>query len=172
MNDPSSARCAITLHEPWATLLAIGAQRGGKGNETRDWSTDYRGPLAIHAGKTIDQDVCWTEPFFSVLSKHFGTSAFMDRFRLGYIIATCELLHVERAEVIRPVLSEVELAFGGYGPGRFAWVTDYPILLPRPIPARGLQKLWYLSAEQREEIMRQTPQAALEHPPRVLQSVK
>ena len=38
---------ALTLHQPWATLVAVGEKR----IETRSWSTDYRGPLAIHAGK-------------------------------------------------------------------------------------------------------------------------
>ena len=37
---------ALTLHQPWASLIAIGA----KTMETRSWSTSYRGPLAIHAG--------------------------------------------------------------------------------------------------------------------------
>ena len=40
---------AITLTQPWATLVAIGAKR----IETRSWRTFYRGPLAIHAGKTL-----------------------------------------------------------------------------------------------------------------------
>jgi activating signal cointegrator 1 len=38
---------AITLTQPWATLVAIGAKR----IETRSWPTNYRGPLAIHAAK-------------------------------------------------------------------------------------------------------------------------
>ncbi len=36
---------AITLWQPWASLVAIGA----KTIETRSWATSYRGPLAIHA---------------------------------------------------------------------------------------------------------------------------
>lgn len=36
---------AITLWQPWASFIAIGAKR----IETRSWSTSYRGPLAIHA---------------------------------------------------------------------------------------------------------------------------
>ncbi len=39
---------ALTLWQPWATLVAIGAKRV----ETRSWSTSYRGPLAIHAATT------------------------------------------------------------------------------------------------------------------------
>lgn len=37
---------ALTLHEPWASLLGSGV----KFIETRSWSTRYRGPVLIHAG--------------------------------------------------------------------------------------------------------------------------
>ncbi len=39
---------ALTLWQPWASAVAVGAKR----IETRAWSTEYRGPLAIHAAKT------------------------------------------------------------------------------------------------------------------------
>lgn len=38
---------ALTIRQPWASLVALGV----KTIETRSWSTSYRGPLAIHAGK-------------------------------------------------------------------------------------------------------------------------
>jgi hypothetical protein len=41
---------ALTLHQPWASAIAEGI----KTIETRSWSTSYRGPLAIHAGKSTD----------------------------------------------------------------------------------------------------------------------
>jgi len=37
---------ALTLHQPWASLIALGV----KTIETRSWSTPYRGRLLIHAG--------------------------------------------------------------------------------------------------------------------------
>lgn len=40
---------ALTLQQPWATLVASGR----KTIETRSWSTRHRGPIAIHAGKTV-----------------------------------------------------------------------------------------------------------------------
>lgn len=43
---------ALTLHQPWAQLVALGV----KTIETRSWSTSYRGPLAIHAGKNTEYD--------------------------------------------------------------------------------------------------------------------
>ena len=36
---------AITIWQPWASLLACGAKQ----YETRSWATKYRGPVAIHA---------------------------------------------------------------------------------------------------------------------------
>lgn len=38
---------AITLRQPWATLVALGL----KHYETRDWGTNYRGRVLIHAAK-------------------------------------------------------------------------------------------------------------------------
>ena len=38
---------ALTLTQPWATLIAVGAKR----IETRSWGTSYRGRIAIHAAK-------------------------------------------------------------------------------------------------------------------------
>ncbi len=37
---------ALSLWQPWASLIALGV----KTIETRSWATNYRGPLAIHAG--------------------------------------------------------------------------------------------------------------------------
>ena len=39
----------LTLHQPWASLVALGV----KTIETRSWSTQYRGPLAIHAAAKV-----------------------------------------------------------------------------------------------------------------------
>lgn len=40
----------ITIRQPWANLVALSL----KTIETRNWKTKYRGPIAIHAGKTVD----------------------------------------------------------------------------------------------------------------------
>lgn len=48
---------ALTLHQPWASLVALGV----KTIETRSWATKHRGPIAIHAGtssKVLDY-LCW-----------------------------------------------------------------------------------------------------------------
>jgi activating signal cointegrator 1 len=39
----------LTLWQPWASLISLGV----KSIETRSWSTQYRGPLAIHAAAKV-----------------------------------------------------------------------------------------------------------------------
>lgn len=47
---------ALSIQQPWAWLIAAGV----KSVENRTWRTNYRGPVMIHAGKTIDHDA-WRE---------------------------------------------------------------------------------------------------------------
>lgn len=42
---------AITIKQPWATLIA----KGYKKYEFRTWRTKYRGDILIHAGKGVDE---------------------------------------------------------------------------------------------------------------------
>jgi activating signal cointegrator 1 len=58
---------AISVNQPWASLIIAGAKR----IETRSWSTNHRGPLAIHASKKFTPAaklLCATEPFQSCLA--------------------------------------------------------------------------------------------------------
>lgn len=133
---------ALSLIEPWATLMAIGAKRV----ETRSWATSFRGPFAIHASKKVDWETCREEPFASVLQAHFKRWDFP--FQLGAIIGTAELIHCLPTEVLAPDQSQNELAFGDFYPGRFGFVCDYAELLKAPIPARGMLNFWWLTPEQ------------------------
>jgi activating signal cointegrator 1 len=56
----------LSLWQPWAQLVAIGAKK----IETRSWGTDYRGPLAIHATKAFPasaKNLCMGTPFMDAL---------------------------------------------------------------------------------------------------------
>ncbi|MDX5091650.1 ASCH domain-containing protein, partial [Lactobacillus crispatus] len=75
---------AITIHQPWATLIALGEKQF----ETRSWETKYRGPLAIHAGKKVDKEICLEEPFRSVLAKHGITAEILPT---GAVVAIANL---------------------------------------------------------------------------------
>ena len=144
---------AITLTQPWATLVAIGAKR----IETRSWRTPYRGSLAIHAAKGYPswaKETCFTEPFASVLD---AAGIYKQAMPRGIVLATCRLiacvptrdLHLGRIVECDPSarcepfpITEQELAFGDYSPGRWAWLLADVIAFPIPIPARGALSLW------------------------------
>ncbi len=129
---------AITLWQPWATLVAIGA----KEYETRSWSTNHRGPLAIHAAKTKDHldlardNILMREALFvaGILSP--------NQLPLGKIVAKVELTDCFEIEHIWGALRESEAAFGDYSGGRFAWELRLIQRIDPPIPARGRQGLW------------------------------
>jgi activating signal cointegrator 1 len=147
---------ALTLWQPWATLIAIGAKRV----ETRSWATAYRGPLAIHAAvRPVRADEIEREMVEALRWCWPPTTAQLRSLPLGSIVATCRLVDIYRVsrsdadaiedgETIRLCSARIyatdidrrEAAFGNYGPGRCAWVlADVQAIEPVSVPgARGL----------------------------------
>ena len=106
---------ALTLIQPWATLIA----QGRKTIETRTWQTTYRGWLAIHAGKSTD--------LVDDASKHI----------FGAVVAIARLVDC------RPMTAEDEpAALVRSEPGRYAWELADVRSLDTPIAMRGFQGLW------------------------------
>lgn len=131
---------AISLWQPYATLIAIGA----KHYETRSWSTDYRGTLVIHAAKrwTREEERYALMPNFASVLKASGLNPL--HLPLGCAICVVDLVDIwttERA-VWKEGIDAQEMAFGNYGPGRFAWQLANVRVLNPPIPAQGKQGLF------------------------------
>ena len=117
------------------TLIAIGA----KPFETRDWTTRYRGPLAIHAGKTREGlRLCEGETEIEQALAKAGYS--LQTVPLGVVVCTTRLLEVLTTdEICQKGLID---PFGDYSHGRFGLhLTDIRRLNP-PRPAAGKQGLW------------------------------
>ncbi|MFD3258546.1 ASCH domain-containing protein [Paenibacillus lentus] len=148
---------AITIIQPWATLIALGEKRF----ETRSWATRHRGEIAIHAGKKLDKRICQQEPFRSVLAKHGYTE---NNLPTGAIIAignlqSCYVISrpygdeesvwlegdgklVEWDRVNRTAQERLEYIFGDYRDGRYAWEMTDVQRLEEPVPVKGMQGLW------------------------------
>jgi len=132
---------ALTIIEPWASLIAVGAKK----IETRSWRTNYRGPLAIHAGKTNRPEfliLAWQEPFYSALKPlHVNGHRAIIGYHFGCVIAIAQLVDcVEvRADNVPP---GPERYFGDYRRGRYMWILRDVKRLEKPIPTRGHQGLW------------------------------
>lgn len=128
---------ALSLWQPWATLIAIGA----KTYETRSWSTDYRGPLLIHASKTDKElQTCYVEPFREALV--WGGFKNPLELPLGAAVAICDLVDVMRVENVSFGTNSWEKAFGDYSAGRFAWKLANVKRLDPVVPMRGMQGLF------------------------------
>lgn len=132
---------AISLWEPWASLVMIGAKKF----ETRSWWPNYTGPLAIQAAKKWNRELatlCRTEPFKSVLAGAGINSP--DDFHFGCALGLVDLIEAISTEAVRGRISRQERAFGDYSDGRVAWRLDNARRFPEPLPVRGHQGLWYI----------------------------
>lgn len=161
---------AITLWQPWASLVAVGAKK----IETRSWATAYRGPLAIHAAKKKPAD--FVTEFMSLLKEQGLVSVKPAKIRKsrngiqidvtmprqvinapsGVVLCTCNLVDcleiLNRTSIDKKIVAaqlsdgrEItgnELRFGDYFPGRYAWILENVKWLPEPMPAKGKQGLW------------------------------
>ncbi len=141
MNDlfDAPAMRAISLWQPWATAMAIGWKR----NETRHWQVKYRGPLAIHAAKR------WCVECRSMHQGQWTANNFPGNLPFGAIVAVVDVVDCVPTEQAMPGLSVREEAWGNYGPGRFAWITENLRQLCEPLPMKGRQGFWTLTDEER-----------------------
>lgn len=130
---------AITLYQPWATLVAIGAKR----YETRRWQVRYRGPLAIHAAKTSPRwarEIATREPFGRLLSDA-GFESFGQLAR-GQVVCVAALIHCHATESLD--VDAQQRSLGNFDAGRFAWELGELRRLDQPIAVRGSQWIWNL----------------------------
>lgn len=138
---------AISLWEPWATLMALDAKR----IETRSWATHVRGQVAIHAAKQPFHPGDWPPDLLAWMSrvKFWGSG-----YHYGCVVAIAELVDCVPTEQLLLQVDERERAFGNYHPRRFGWVFKNVRRLTSPIPARGSQGFWEWDSPELLELVR------------------
>jgi len=136
---------SLTLWQPWATLVALGAKRW----ETRSWPTDYRGPLLIHAAARRPPDELelgreHARALYDLLARAGGPPR--ELLVRGAVVAACRLADCRpaRATAISEDLGPDELIAGDYSVGRHAFRLDAVAPLDRPYLARGFQGFFSL----------------------------
>lgn len=141
-SEPETIK-GLSLWQPWASLIALGQKR----IETRSWSTDYRGLVAIHATKTLNEEsrraIAENNAIEAAMASH-GLTA--DTLPLGGIIAVVEIVDCVEFDGSFQV-EHPEGRFGDFTPGRFGFRLANVRLLPEPIPCAGAQKLFDLKPE-------------------------
>ena len=146
---------ALTLWQPWATLVAMEVKK----IETRGWTTKYRGEIAIHSAAKLP--VKWlgvsahTEPFRDELADVFGARRDRDwrtgrrvdgilrGLPFGKVLCIVNLYDVVPIdEMLRNELTDREMLFGNYEDGRYAWMLKMVDVFEPGIPAKGNRMLW------------------------------
>ena len=134
---------AITLTQPWATLVAIGAKR----IETRSWATSYRGWLGIHASKAFPgscRTICYySEPYRRLLLEA-GYRTWRD-LPVGALVGAVNLVDIRTAPqpgLVAPFSDEWN--FGDFADGRKLWLLEDAHRLAEPAPMKGMLSVWTL----------------------------
>lgn len=153
----------ISLWQPWASAMAFGS----KTIETRHWSTNVRGTIAIHAAKRKNRDELLRLSCF----RHWQAAMSQqgdDFFELpfGAIVAVGELVDCRPTDSFS--LSEIYAAryakgfsaaaswnendMGDFALGRFGWVFKSLRGLKTPIPFKGSQGFFNVPDELFQEV--------------------
>lgn len=126
---------AITVQQPWAWCIAA----GHKLIENRVWATTYRGPLAIHAGKTVDTaslDVVKNMLVELGVIPDLGTAAPHPHLKAtGAVVAIVDLTGI--CTDLMGCRCGVWAATG-----KKHWQLKNIHAFADPVPARGAQGLW------------------------------
>jgi hypothetical protein len=131
----------ITLHQPWASLIALKLKR----YETRHWATAYRGPLLIHAAKQPLTNEGLSLIHTLQTMGYPVPSPGPDAYPFGSIVAIAQLSACHEMTgllnlhgICISAQSELERTVGWWEPGRFALQLDIVRSL-QPIPWKSRQ---------------------------------
>lgn len=132
---------AITILEPWATLII----EGKKCIETRNWDTNYRGTVLIHSSKTLMQNKDYVEHLMNFVDSAHSS------FNRGCIIGEVELVDIIpiTPDFFRLVkeTNYIDFITSEWGYSKYAWIFDKPKIYEQPIPAKGNLGLWEYKKE-------------------------
>jgi hypothetical protein len=123
---------ALSFRQPWAELIL----QGRKTMDLRTYRTNHRGPLAIHASKTVERDAC---------REHNLNPDDLDT---GGVVGIVGLV-----DVIPLTETDYEIHRGEHLAGRsfqesmFGWILRDPQRLPQIAPVRGRMSLFNVDLE-------------------------
>ena len=139
---------AISLHQPYASLISVGA----KGIETRDWPAPlwlqgHR--IAIHAAKKKVRvsDFSTTEEYWRI-TEALG-QMWLPKLPYGAVVATAVIVDIRQVRTPNdaPQQHIDDYHFGSFTVGRWMWFLAHVEKVDPPFPARGYQKFWEIEPE-------------------------
>lgn len=132
---------AITIHQPWADLIAGGV----KTIETRTWPTQFRGVLAIHAGKANAETPKRQD---AETQNEFWCDSGYRRVEYGAVVAVARMYDCRRLTAADEPAACCECA------GKFGFFLRDIMRLRHPMKLRGQQGLWEINEPGTDYLMR------------------
>lgn len=129
---------AVTICQPYAHLIVVSKE---KMVENRTWSTRYRGPLLIHAGKSREWLWDGDEELHAAQGKPLEFGAIVGAATLATCV-TIEDIEAGKLDVRFPKLKGHQHASGPW-----CWVLVNRVAFAEPIPYRGAQGLFNVPDE-------------------------
>lgn len=138
----------LSLKQPWASLVAIGAKKW----ETRSWKPSpamhyilQHDGILIHSSAKIGKMEAglMTFPPFAQHRDEIGAfplGKIVCWVRVGRIIPTTQWLEDNQPDIY--AINTEEREFGNYESGRWAWELTELVKFDNPIPAKGALSLW------------------------------
>ena len=129
----------LSMHQPWASLLVLGFKRV----EGREWSTDFRGPLWIHAAakKPSEQDIEAVVSQCREVYEGVNAPEFPQTYPTGVLLGRVELVDVlsneQYCERKSPENKEESQS-------KFVFIVKNPMKLLIPIRMQGAKKIFSL----------------------------
>lgn len=140
----------ISLWEPWGTAIALGLKK----IETRGWSTNYRGMIAIHCAQTRQHAGFILHPD---ARQYFAGAGIIHPAQLnfGKVVAVANLDDCQPTQGLLSAgrVSPQEHVFGDYGVDRFGWLLKDVRKLARPFPLKGRQGFFQVDDRLIEEAL-------------------
>ena len=129
---------ALTIRQPWVHAIL----REGKNIENRTWQVDYRGWIAIHAAAVPAPNAMYPR---GVRVPDLNT---LDYGAICGVARVVDILTASRSKW-----------FTGRDDGKvhFGWVLEDVFALKKPIPCKGVLRLWQVPPKVLRELRRQLP---------------
>jgi hypothetical protein len=122
---------ALSIKQPWAWLIVM----GHKNIENRDWPTDYRGRVYVHAGLKMDYEAFEGDPAYRTLDR-FIRDLITPSDNYDWDVAP-------HAELLGAIVGEVDIVDcvryhkSPWFFGRYGFVLANPVAYERAIPYKG-----------------------------------
>ena len=117
---------ALSLQQPWAWLICAGI----KDVENRDWRTNYRGRVYIHASKAKDAR--------SIAAKGFSEMWMLERLDKEQVIR-----YITEPKIRGAIIGEVDIidcvaeSESKWFAGKYGFILENPTLYEKPIYCKG-----------------------------------